>query len=57
MGWLKSIFSFLAALLNFSKWFTERKDARTEKANKVEAVKHSDATGDVIRAHYDKYRK
>lgn len=57
MATLKAILTFLSGLMNFGKWFTDRKDVRAEKASKVEAVKKSDQDAAAIRNHYDKYRK
>jgi hypothetical protein len=52
MKWLSSLLKFVSELLGFTKWFTNRKDNREEKANQTKAVKTHEKNSRDIDAHY-----
>ena len=51
-AYLLPIIEFIKKLLDFGQWFTNRKDVREEKANKVEAAKQFEKNEKDIDARY-----
>jgi len=57
MKWLSSLLDFIKELFSYTKWFTERKDLREERANKTQAAKQFEENDKAITDHFNRDNK